>query len=103
MQPPSPTPSKNWWKDKATRRGLIVATLWEAPISTPIITEWKTIPDSSTLKKTKTKKQKTKNKKQKTKQKNNNNKKNKKQKTKNDQSKKSYEILWIEFGFEDLK
>ena len=94
MQPPSPTPSKNWWKDKATRRGLIVVTLWEAPISTPIITEWKTIPDSSTLKKTKTKKQKTKNKTKK---------KIKKTKTKNDQSKKSYEILWIVFGFEDLK
>jgi hypothetical protein len=48
MQPPSPTPSKNWWKDKATRRGLIVATFLEAPKSTPIITEWKTIPNSKT-------------------------------------------------------
>jgi len=39
MQPPSPMPSKNWWKDKATMRGFIVFGLPEAPRDIPIIIE----------------------------------------------------------------
>jgi len=46
MHPPSPMPSKNWWKLKAVIRGLIVFGLLEAPSDTPIITEWTRIPNS---------------------------------------------------------
>ena len=48
MHPPRPMPSKNWWKDNAATRGLIVFGLSEAPKEIPIITEWTTIPNSKT-------------------------------------------------------
>jgi len=48
MEPPSPMPSKNWWKVKAAIRGLIVLGLSDAPREIPIITECTTIPNSST-------------------------------------------------------
>lgn len=39
MQPPSPIPSKNWWNDKATNKGLIVSGVSEVPKDNPIMTE----------------------------------------------------------------
>eukprot|EP01018_Ginkgo_biloba_P016305 Gb_40189 [translate_table: standard] len=48
IQPPSAKPSKNWWKDKAAIRGLIVHGLCETPSESPMIIEWDTIPNSRT-------------------------------------------------------
>lgn len=48
MQPPSANPSKNWWKDNAAIKGLIVHGLCETPRDSPIITECDTIPSSKT-------------------------------------------------------
>jgi len=48
MHPPSANPSKNWWKDNAAIRGLMVQGLWETPRDNPIITECDTIPSSNT-------------------------------------------------------
>lgn len=48
MHPPSPVPSKNWWKLSAATRGFIVLALSEAPKDIPMITEWITIPNSKT-------------------------------------------------------
>ena len=46
MQPPSANPSKNWWKDNAAIKGLMVHGLCETPSDNPIITECDTIPSS---------------------------------------------------------
>jgi len=48
MQPPRPIPSKNWWKQSAAMRGLIVSRFEDVPNDIPIITECTTIPISST-------------------------------------------------------
>ena len=48
MQPPSPMPSKNWWKVRAATSGLIVSGLSDAPKEIPIMTECTTIPNSKT-------------------------------------------------------
>lgn len=48
IHPPSANPSKNWWNDNATIRGLMVQGLWETPRDNPIIIEWDTIPSSNT-------------------------------------------------------
>lgn len=48
MQPPSAKPSKNWWKDNAAIKGLIVHGLCETPSDNPIIKECETIPSSNT-------------------------------------------------------
>lgn len=50
MQPPSANPSKNWWKDNAAIKGLIVHGLCETPSDSPMITECDTIPSSKTCK-----------------------------------------------------
>ena len=48
MHPPRPIPSKNWWKQRAATKGLMVHGLCEAPMDSPITTEWTTIPTSNT-------------------------------------------------------
>lgn len=48
MHPPSPMPSKNWWKDRAIISGFIVSGLCDAPSDIPMITECTTIPNSRT-------------------------------------------------------
>lgn len=50
MQPPNAKPSKNWWNDNATSKGLIVHGLSETPNDTPIMIECDTIPSSKTCK-----------------------------------------------------
>lgn len=48
MHPPSPIPSKNWWKDRAITSGFIVVGLCDAPSDIPMTTECTTIPTSKT-------------------------------------------------------
>jgi hypothetical protein len=48
MQPPNAKPSKNWWKERAATRGLMVHGLCETPNDRPMITECDTIPSSRT-------------------------------------------------------
>lgn len=50
MHPPSPIPSKNWWKLRAPTRGLMVEELSDAPKEMPIITECTRMPSSNTYK-----------------------------------------------------
>jgi len=46
MQPPNAKPSKNWWKERAATRGLMVQGFCETPKDSPMITECDTIPSS---------------------------------------------------------